>query len=97
MQGLERALAAGAREVAIFPAATEAFCQRNLNCSLADSLRRFQAVADGAHRAGIRVRGYVSCAVGCPYQVPLAPRIRGSEAARGRGKACHGDEPHTGG
>ena len=74
MQGLERALAAGAREVAIFPAATEAFSQRNLNCSLADSLRRFQAVAEGAHRAGIRVRGYVSCAVGCPYQVPWAPR-----------------------
>lgn len=76
MQGLERALAAGAQEVAIFPAATKAFSQKNLNCSLVDSLHRFQAVAEGAHKAGVRVRGYVSCAVGCPYQV--TPGFRNS-------------------
>ena len=53
----------------MFPAATEAFSERNLNASKAESLKRFAAVAEAAHKAGVRVRGYVSCAVGCPYQV----------------------------
>ena len=73
VQGLERALAAGAREVAVFPAATEAFNQRNLRCSTADSLRRSEQVARAALAAGARVRGYISCAVGCPYEVCRTP------------------------
>jgi hydroxymethylglutaryl-CoA lyase len=72
-QGFERAVAAGADEVAIFGAASEAFSQKNINCSIAESLDRFQEVAAAARAAGIPMRGYVSCAVGCPYSGPVAP------------------------
>ena len=68
-QGFERALAAGAREVAIFPAASEAFSHRNLNCSISDSFKRYGEVTAAAKDAGLPVRGYVSCSVGCPYEV----------------------------
>ncbi|MER2537436.1 MAG: hydroxymethylglutaryl-CoA lyase [Rhizobiaceae bacterium] len=73
-KGLEAAIAAGAREVAIFAAASEAFSHKNINCSIAESIERFRPVADRALAAGIRVRGYVSCVLGCPYQgeVPMA-------------------------
>lgn len=67
LQGLEAALAAGAREVAVFAAASEAFSQRNINCSIAESLKRFEPVMAAAQDHGIRVRGYVSCVLGCPY------------------------------
>jgi hydroxymethylglutaryl-CoA lyase len=74
LKGFEAARAAGATEVAIFGAASEAFSKRNINCSIAESLERFRPVADAAKDAGIRVRGYVSCVLGCPYQgdVPAA-------------------------
>ncbi len=74
VKGLEAALAAGAKEVAVFGAASEAFSKKNINCSIDESLDRFQAVADQALEAGIKVRGYVSCVLGCPYQgeVPAA-------------------------
>jgi len=68
LRGLEAALAAGATEVAVFPAATESFNAKNLNCSTADSLRRFGEVARAARDAGVAVRGYVSVAFGCPYE-----------------------------
>ncbi|HJW33006.1 MAG TPA: hydroxymethylglutaryl-CoA lyase [Holophagaceae bacterium] len=68
LKGFEAALAAGATEVAIFGAASEAFSQRNINCSIAESLDRFQPVVDAAKAAGIPVRGYVSCVLGCPYE-----------------------------
>ncbi len=68
MQGFEAALAAGANEIVIFGAASEAFSQRNINCSIAESITRFQPVAQAAHQAGIRIRGSISCALGCPYQ-----------------------------
>ena len=85
VQGLDRALAAGAREVAIFPAATDAFNEHNLNASsVSGSLQRCAAVAVAAHRAGVRVRGYVSCAVGCPYQVPSPGRWLALRVACGR-------------
>lgn len=73
VKGLDAALAAGAKEVAVFGAASEAFSQKNINCSIDESLDRFQAVVDRALREGIKVRGYVSCVLGCPYQgeVPL--------------------------
>jgi hydroxymethylglutaryl-CoA lyase len=74
MKGFEAALAAGAEEVAIFGAASEAFSQKNINCSIAESLERFSPVAEAARRHGIRVRGYVSCVLGCPYEGEIAPR-----------------------
>lgn len=68
LQGLQRAITAGAQEVAIFAAASETFSQRNINCGIAESLKRFEEVVDAAKDAQIAIRGYVSCAVGCPYE-----------------------------
>src|SRR3546814_14969872 len=68
MRGLEGALAARADEVVIFGAASEAFSQRNINCSIAESIARFEPVAQAAKEAGVRLRGSISCALGCPYQ-----------------------------
>lgn len=68
MQGLEAAIAAGAKEVAVFGAASETFSQKNINCSIAESLERFRPLVDAAKAADIKVRGYVSCVLGCPYQ-----------------------------
>jgi hydroxymethylglutaryl-CoA lyase len=71
MKGLEAALADPAArpdEVVVFAAASEAFSHKNINCSIAESVERFRPVVAGAHEAGIRVRGAISCAVGCPYQ-----------------------------
>lgn len=78
MKGLEAAIASGVEEVAVFAAASEAFSQRNINCSIAESLERFQPVMEEAARQGLKVRGYVSCVLGCPYQgeVPLADVAR---------------------
>ncbi len=73
LQGYQGARAAGADEVAIFGAASEAFSQKNINCSVAESLDRFAPVIAAAKTDGIRVRGYVSCVVGCPYQGEVAP------------------------
>jgi hydroxymethylglutaryl-CoA lyase len=72
-KGLEAALAAGATEVAVFAAASEAFSQKNINCSVKESLERFRPVMARAKSAGVKVRGYVSCALGCPYQGDVAP------------------------
>jgi hydroxymethylglutaryl-CoA lyase len=73
MQGFEAALAARADEVVIFGSASEAFSQKNINCSIAESIARFEAVARAAREHGLRLRGSISCAFGCPYQgeVPL--------------------------
>ncbi|TBR17200.1 MAG: hydroxymethylglutaryl-CoA lyase, partial [Chitinophagaceae bacterium] len=68
MKGFEGALAADADEVVIFAAASEAFSQRNINCSIAESIERFRPVVDAAKATGKRVRAAVSCALGCPYQ-----------------------------
>ena len=74
MKGFEGALAAKADEVVIFGAASEAFSQKNINCSIAESIERFRPVAEAAKANGMRVRAAVSCALGCPYQgeVPVA-------------------------
>jgi len=73
LQGFEAALAAQADEVVIFGSASEAFSQRNINCSIAESIARFEPVAKAAQDNGLRLRGSISCAFGCPYQgeVPL--------------------------
>ncbi len=68
MKGLEAALATRPHEVVVFGAVTEAFSQRNINCSVAESIERFRPVVAAAHGAGVKVRGAVSCALGCPYQ-----------------------------
>ncbi len=74
MRGFEAALAAGADEIVIFGAASEAFSQRNINCSIAESIERFAPVAQAAQQAGLRLRGSISCALGCPYEgeTPIA-------------------------
>lgn len=72
LQGLEAAIAADVKEVAVFAAASEAFSQRNINCSIAESLKRFEPVVALAGQRGVRVRGYVSCVLGCPYEGDVA-------------------------
>ncbi|HUO88881.1 MAG TPA: hydroxymethylglutaryl-CoA lyase, partial [Rhizomicrobium sp.] len=73
MRGFEAAVAAGATEVAVFAAASETFSQRNINCGIAESLERFGPIFVAARVANIRVRGYVSCALGCPYEGEVPP------------------------
>ncbi len=73
LKGFEAARAAAVDEVAIFAAASESFSQRNINCSIAESLDRFAPVAEAAAAAGIALRGYVSCATDCPYEGEIAP------------------------
>ncbi len=68
MRGFEDAVAAGVKEVAVFAAASEAFSQRNINCSISESLARFVPIIEAARQHGISVRGYVSCVLGCPYE-----------------------------
>lgn len=68
LRGLENALAAGVREIAVFAAASESFSQRNINCSVTESLDRYAAVVAEAAKQGVIARGYVSCALGCPYE-----------------------------
>lgn len=72
-KGLERAIAVGADEVAVFASASEGFSQRNINCSIAESIERFRPLMAAAQDAGLKVRGYVSCVTDCPYDGPTAP------------------------
>ena len=78
LKGFENAMAVNTDEVAVFGAASEAFSQKNINCSIDESLARFEPVISAAQEKGIRVRGYVSCVLGCPYQgqVPLSDVVR---------------------
>ena len=73
MKGYEGARAAKADTVAVFGAASESFSQKNINCSIAESLERFKPVIDAAKTDGVRVRGYVSCVLGCPYEGRITP------------------------
>jgi len=77
MKGFEGALAAKADEIVVFGAASEAFSQKNINCSIAESIERFRPVAEAARAHGIRVRGAISCALGCPYQGEVKPQAVG--------------------
>lgn len=74
VRGFEDALAAGVKEVAVFAAASEAFSQRNINCSISESLERFAPIMAAAQQHGVSVRGYVSCVLGCPYEGEIAPQ-----------------------
>ena len=73
LKGLESALECGVQEVAVFGAASESFTQKNINCSIAESLERFAPVIELAQKSGIPVRGYVSTVMGCPYEGEIAP------------------------
>jgi len=82
LKGFEAALAAGCDEAAVFVAASESFSRRNINCSIAESLERARPVADAARAHGVRLRGYISCVLGCPYEGEIAPeRVRDVAAA----------------
>ncbi len=74
LKGFEAALESGVKEVAVFAAASEAFSQRNINCSIKDSLERFVPVLEAARQHQVRVRGYISCVLGCPYDGDVDPR-----------------------
>ncbi len=73
MKGLESALEAGVKEIAIFAAASESFSQKNINCSIEESIKRFQQVVATAQQENIKIRGYLSCVMGCPYEGDIAP------------------------
>ena len=81
-KGLDRAASAGVREIAVFTAASETFNRRNINASIEESFARFAPVLERAKAAGMRVRGYVSCAFGCPYEGRIAPEAVARVSAR---------------
>jgi hydroxymethylglutaryl-CoA lyase len=89
MKGFEAALAAGVDEVAVFGAASESFSQKNINCSIAESLERFAPVCEAAKAAGIPVRGYASCVLGCPYEGEVAPEKVADLAQALLDMGCH--------
>ena len=89
MKGLEGALAAKAEEIAIFGAATEAFSKRNINCSIAESLERFEPVCRAALDHGMRVRGYMSVVLGCPYEGEVKPEAVAAVSQRLYDMGCY--------
>jgi hydroxymethylglutaryl-CoA lyase len=88
LRGLEAAIAAGVDEAVIFGAASEAFSQKNINCSIAESIERFREVAVTAKAHGMRLRGSVSCAFGCPYQGIVTPAAVADVVRRLRDLGC---------
>jgi hydroxymethylglutaryl-CoA lyase len=89
LKGFEAALAAGAREVAIFGAASETFSRKNTNCSIAESIERFAPVLDAANANGVRVRGYISVVLGCPYEGEVNPSAVADVAAKLYNMGCY--------
>jgi isopropylmalate/homocitrate/citramalate synthase len=89
MKGFEAAVAAGAEEIAVFGAASETFSRKNINASIAESLERFAPVAEAARAKGIRVRGYISCVVGCPYEGAVKPEAVAEVAKRLDAMGCY--------
>jgi hydroxymethylglutaryl-CoA lyase len=89
LKGFEAARAAGATEVAIFGAASESFSRKNINCSIAESLERFRPLVFEAKKHNIKVRGYVSCALGCPYEGEVAPERVAEVAGALYGMGCY--------
>jgi len=89
LKGMEAALAAHVEEVAVFAAASESFSRRNINCSIDESLERFHPVMDLARAHGVRVRGYISCVLGCPYEGEVAPRAVARVARQLHGMGCY--------
>ena len=89
LKGLEAAIAVACDEVAVFAAASEAFSQRNINCSISESLERFIPVMEMAKENGLKVRGYVSCVLGCPYEGDVSPQQVADVASRLHQMGCH--------
>ena len=89
IKGFEAALAAGADEVAVFVAASETFSQKNINCSISESLERARPVAAAAKAHGVRVRGYISCVLDCPYEGEIAPSAVREVAAALQAMGCY--------
>ena len=89
LKGLEAAIAAGATEVAGFAAATEAFSKRNTNCTIAESMQRQAEVCKAALAAGVRVRGYISVVLGCPYEGEVKPQAVADVARQLQGMGCY--------
>ena len=88
MKGFEAALAAKADEVAVFVAASETFSRKNINCSIDESLERARPIFDAAAAAGVRVRGYISCVLGCPYEGKVDPRTRSPDCRQAARNGC---------
>ncbi|WP_036292921.1 hydroxymethylglutaryl-CoA lyase [Methylosinus sp. PW1] len=88
-RGLEEALACGVRGVAIFAAASESFSKENIGCTITESLTRYAPVVEAAVGAGLEVRGYISCALGCPYEGEVAPRAVATLARDLAALGCH--------
>ena len=88
-KGMEAAIASGVSEVAIFAAASGSFSRRNINCSIAESLDRFRPVCEMAAAHGIKVRGYVSCVLGCPYQGEIDPKAVAAVSASLMALGCY--------
>jgi hydroxymethylglutaryl-CoA lyase len=88
-KGMQRALAAGAKEVSIFTAASESFNQKNINCSIAESIERFKPVMALAAKHNIRVRGYISTVIGCPYEGAIAPEAVANVAKQLAAAGCY--------
>ena len=89
LKGLEAALAHGVDEIAVFAAASETFSGRNVNCSIDESLERFAPVVELAKERGLKVRGYVSCVLGCPYEGPIEPAAVTGVASRLLEMGCY--------
>ena len=88
-KGFEAALAAGTEDIAVFGAASESFSKRNINCGIEESLARFRPICAAALERGIRVRGYVSCVLGCPYEGDIAPAAVAAVAEKLHAMGCH--------
>jgi len=88
-KGLEAALAAGAKEIAVFLAASESFSRRNINCSIEESFQRVAPVVADALAAGLKVRGYLSCVLGCPYEGDISSSVVIALAERLAGLGCY--------
>ncbi|XP_057623448.1 3-hydroxymethyl-3-methylglutaryl-CoA lyase, cytoplasmic isoform X2 [Chionomys nivalis] len=89
LQGFHHAVAAGATEIAVFGAASESFSKKNINCSIEESMGRFEEVISSARHMDIPVRGYVSCALGCPYEGSIAPQKVAEVSKRLYGMGCY--------
>ncbi|XP_042137216.1 3-hydroxymethyl-3-methylglutaryl-CoA lyase, cytoplasmic isoform X2 [Peromyscus maniculatus bairdii] len=89
LQGFHHAVAAGATEIAVFGAASESFSKKNINCSIEESMGRFEEVISSARHMDIPVRGYVSCALGCPYEGSITPQKVTEVSKRLYGMGCY--------
>jgi hydroxymethylglutaryl-CoA lyase len=89
MKGLELAISAGVQEIALFAATTETFSQKNTNCSIAESIDRFNQVIDHAHANGLKIRGYISCVLGCPYEGEVSLDVVSMLAQKLLDKGCY--------